>query len=215
MPNFNKAALDALVAANLRENPLGTMEEDAPPSPDGMTPLPSRPEAMMGHPMFAADNNPSEPAPSKRGASWWAHLANLAGAGVNAYGQDRLNQYNKTEGGKSYIGWDADTFDPDKGLAGIQLDAINTPTMPLSPAMGSNPSRGRIYGQNIGTAALMSLAAHFLPKKLGNIGLSLNGASSGAIGGLRTWAAGRLDKSVKDAKSKYEVFMPVDKPLGK
>lgn len=212
MPNFNKAALDALIASNLKQNPLGTMEdssEGSSPHPDNT--LPSRPELMSGHPMFLADNNPSEPAREPRGASWWAHLANMAGAGVNAYGQDQIRKYNETEGGREYYGWDQDKYDPSKGLAGIKIDELNVPTLPGSPMVGSNPSQGRIYGQSMGTAALMSLAAHFLPKKLGNVGLSINGLGSGAIGGLRTWAAGKVDKSVKDQKSQYEVLLPKTK----
>jgi hypothetical protein len=210
MPNmFNQRALDALIQQSLREVPAGIEESAGPPSADrDITSLPSMP-STMGAPQPVRANGPE--ASPQRGASWWAHLMNMAGAGYNAYGQDQIRKYNEAEGGKSYIGWDKDKYfaDPSKG---IQIDAFDSPALPNSPLLGNNPSQGRVYGQALGTAALSSLVAAFLPKKIGNIGLAVNGIGNGAFGGVRQWAANSVNKNLQAKKSEYEALLPLKKP---
>lgn len=174
---FSKAALEALVAKQLRESPPAVeqyMEE--PYEPQG------------------------PPMPPRKHANWWMHAANLGSAGYDAYQTDKMRQWNENDAGKLWAG-----LAPTDTPGTYQWKLSTAPKLPI-PMMGSDPSKARVYGQTLGLAALQSLASHFMPKKIGNIGLGINTASNLASGGIKQWGQGKVKSALDTVRDKYNMF---------
>lgn len=134
------------------------------------------------------------PEPPRQRANWLMHAANLGTAGYDAYQTDKLRKWNEEKAGDVWVGFKPGE-QPSLSTARLSI----TPKLPIA-MMGSNPSQGRVYGQTLGLAALQSLAAHFMPKKIGNVSLGIGAVGNLASGGVKQWAHGKVKSTLDDVR---------------